>query len=98
MIDTDLGILVILAFAIYRIAHFIIEDFLFEPVREWVWSRFPPETTKTGYLFTCYWCLGFWISLFVIGLYLILPVPTLIGAAVLALSAVVGLIDHWKSK
>jgi len=88
---------IILALAVYRLAHLFIEDYLLEPFREWVWNRYPPESSKLGYILTCYWCLGLWFSLFVVVLYLVLPVPTLIGATILAISAVVGLIDHWKN-
>lgn len=43
-------------------------------------------------LFSCAFCLGFWISLAVYGCWLAFPTETLYAAVLLALSAVVGLI------
>jgi len=87
-------IFLILSLATFRILRLIIEDAVLEGFREWVWKRFPPETSKLGYILTCYWCLGFWISGIVVVLYLIVPIPTLIGALILAISAAAGLIDR----
>jgi hypothetical protein len=82
----------ILALAAYRITRLIVEDTLLEPLRERVWKRFPPET-KLGYLFTCFWCTGFWVSVLIVAVYLLLPSATIAIALVFALSAVVGIID-----
>lgn len=87
----------LLCLAVYRICRFFIEDELFDSIRNRIWSKFPPESSKIGYFFTCYWCMGMWISIFVVVLYLLLPVPTLVGATILAISSVVGLIDRWQN-
>jgi Protein of unknown function (DUF1360) len=89
---------IILALAAYRITHFFIEDYLFNTPREAIFRRFPPETHKLGYLFTCPWCFGFYVSIFMVVCYLIVPIPTLVGASILAISAIVGLLDAWRTK
>lgn len=55
--------------------------------------RLYDHTPPLAYLVTCYWCSGFWISLFVVLLASLLPpVVWAIPAAALAFSAVVGLL------
>ena len=83
----------ILSLACYRITRLIIEDTITEPLRERVWKRFPPESTRIGYLFTCPWCTGFWVSVLIVAAYLLLPSATIAIALVFAFSAVVGIID-----
>jgi hypothetical protein len=85
--------LIILALAAWRITRFLIEDHLFEPLRDRIWSKFPPESTKIGYFFSCPWCMGFWVSAVVVVLYTLVPVVALPVFTVFALSAIVGLID-----
>ena len=92
--DFDLVHLVILALAVFRICRFLIQDELFYPVRERIWFKYPPESTKIGYFFTCYWCMSIWVGLFVVVLYTFVPWLAIPAFTVLALSAVVGLIDH----
>lgn len=85
---------VILALGAYRLTHLITTDAIADGFRTKVWSKFPP-TTKIGYLITCNWCTGFWVSLlFVIGAST-LPQFTLVVSLVLAISAVIGLISAW---
>lgn len=85
---------VILALAAYRTTHLITTDAIADGFRNWVWSKFPPAT-KVGYLITCNWCTGFWVSLlFVIGAS-ILPQFTFVVSLIMAISAVVGLISAW---
>lgn len=85
---------VILALGAYRMTHLITTDAIADGFRNWVWSKYDP-TTKIGYLITCNWCTGFWVSvLFVLG-FLILPQLTLVVSLILAISAVVGLLSAW---
>lgn len=84
--------LAVLALAAYRLTRFLVEDHLFNGLREWVWKRWNPGT-KLGYLFTCYWCMGFWMSSFVVVGYILVPSVMFIVALVLALSAAVGIIS-----
>lgn len=84
--------LLVYALAAYRLTRFLVEDHLFEGLREWIWKRWNPGT-KLGYLFTCYWCMGFWMSS-LLGLgYILIPSVMFIVALVLALSAAVGIIS-----
>ena len=88
---------VILALGAYRLTHLITTDAIADKFRDWVWSKFDP-TTKIGYLITCNWCTGFWVSLaFVIGAS-VLPQVTFVVSLVLAISALVGLISVWAER
>ena len=89
---------ILIALAVYRICRFFIEDRLFDEARERIWRRLPPETTRTGYFFTCYWCMSIWVAPVMILCYMILPLPTLIVAAILAVSTVVGWIDSFINR
>jgi hypothetical protein len=85
---------VILALGAYRLTHLITTDAIADGFRQKVWSKYPPAT-KIGYLITCNWCTGFWVSfLFVIGVS-ILPQLTFVVSLVLAISAAIGLISAW---
>ncbi|MGL4998065.1 MAG: DUF1360 domain-containing protein [Cetobacterium sp.] len=85
---------VLLALAAYRLTRLIVEDTIFERPREALFNRFPPESTKIGYLFTCYHCMGLWIATFTVVCYILIPTATIIAALVLAISAIVGLISE----
>lgn len=85
---------VILALGAYRMTHLITTDAIADGFRNWIWSKYSPMT-KIGYLITCNWCTGFWVSLlFVIGAS-ILPQVTFVVSLVLAISAVIGLLSAW---
>lgn len=85
---------VILALGAYRLTHIITTDAIADNFRQWVWSKQGPAT-KIGYLITCNWCTGFWVSLlFVIGAS-VLPQLTFVVSLVLAISAVIGLLSAW---
>ncbi len=85
---------IILALGAYRATHLITTDAIADDFRQKVWSKWPP-TTKIGYLITCNWCTGFWVSLlFVIGVS-ILPQLTFVVSLVLAISAAIGMISAW---
>lgn len=88
----------ILSLASFRLTRFFLADSLFDPIRNRIWDRFDPATTRIGYLFTCPWCLGFWISLGLFFCYTIVPLPTMWVGYVLALSAVVGLLSAFEYK
>lgn len=90
--DFSLTVFVIYSLAAYRVTRFFVEDVLFEPVRNKIWSKFPPST-KFGYLLTCYWCLGFWVAFFFIIMAYLLPEFTFVVSLILAISALIGLIS-----
>ena len=84
----------ILALAVFRICRLLIEDEILSGPRDRFWARFPPESTKIGYLLTCYWCLSIWVAIPVVALYLFVPWLAIPVAAVFALSAVAALVDR----
>jgi hypothetical protein len=90
----DLLGFVLLALAAYRIGKLIIEDVIFEKIREKIFKKFPPESTKTGYFFTCYWCTSLWVATLLTVGYILVPSIMLIICLPLALSAVVGILSE----
>jgi hypothetical protein len=87
-----------LTFAVYRTTRLIIRDSILDSFRNKLWDRFPPESTKIGYLITCPWCIGFWLSLGFYICYTIVPFQTLWVCYVLALSAAVGLLTALEDR
>jgi hypothetical protein len=90
--------LLLLGLATYRATRILTRDAIFTPVRDRVFDRFPPMTSKFGYLFTCEWCMSIWVgSLFV--LWSILA-PTLFIplSLILSASAVAGLLTAYEDK
>ncbi len=87
----------ILALAAFRITHLITTDAIADGFRTKVWKKFP-TSTKIGYLITCNWCTGFWVSLLLVLSYLILPQFTFVVSLIMAISASVGLITAWLER
>lgn len=85
--------LAVYALAVYRICRFIIEDALPEPIRNAIWKKFPP-THGIGYLITCYWCTSFWVASIIIICSILIPSVVFIICAILALSAIAGIVSH----
>jgi Protein of unknown function (DUF1360) len=85
---------IVLALANVRLTRILLRDEIFSPVRERIWERYPPETTKIGYLFTCPWCISIWTATFLVLSYILIPTVTLVVAAILALSAIAGFVDQ----
>ena len=84
----------LLALGTHRLARLIIEDAILETPREALFKRFPPETTRIGYLLTCYWCLSIWIALIFVLCYILVPTATLVAALILTISSVTGLLSE----
>jgi Protein of unknown function (DUF1360) len=89
--------LVLLTLATYRLSRIIIEDTIMERFRHFVWRHFPYDKT-IGYLITCYWCMGFWISSLFVVAYIIVPIPTIAVSSVLAISAAAGILAAWMDR
>lgn len=88
----DLFTYFIIVLAAYRATRLITTDIVLEGFRDWVWSKYSHEK-GVGYLITCNWCTGFWISLAFIAGYLIVPSVTFVVSLVLSTSALVGIIS-----
>lgn len=89
---------IIFALATYRLTRAIIQDEILSPLRARVFHKFPPETTKTGYLFTCEWCLSIWVGLGFAGWYTINADTARFFAVALALSAIAGLLTAHENR
>jgi hypothetical protein len=88
---------IICGLATYRITRLITRDTILSSPREKWWKRFPPESTKLGYLITCEWCLSFWIASLVYISAMIISVLVLVYS-VFALSAIAGLLTAYEDK
>jgi hypothetical protein len=88
--------LAVLSAGTYRISKFFIEDFLFNEIREKIFTKFPPESTKIGYFFTCYWCMSMWIGTLVTIGYILSSTVMLVVCLPFAISAIAGLISDVK--
>jgi hypothetical protein len=84
---------VILALAAFRVTRVITTDVVFEAVRERIWKRFPPSK-GFGYLITCDWCTGFYVSIAFVLAYLLVPVIVYVVSLVLSISAIIGLLAN----
>jgi hypothetical protein len=89
--------LIVLALATYRITRLMTTDIIFDTPRNLFWKKFPPETSKLGYLFTCEWCLSIWVAslLFISAM---LSTVVVIVAVPFALSAIAGLLTAYEQK
>jgi hypothetical protein len=88
---------VILALATFRLTRLITRDVITESLRNRVWKKYPPESSKVGYLFTCEWCMSIWTASLLYGCFIITSV-TVIVVVPLALSAVAGLLTAYEDK
>jgi len=92
---------VLLALAAYRLFRIVGYDTITQPIRERVTGykdsdTLPSDVTdaKLAYLFRCPWCLGWWVSLAVWGVYEASPHWALVAATPLAISAGCGIIGR----
>jgi hypothetical protein len=53
---------VIDALAAYRLTRLVVEDEITSDLRDLVWRKFDPGTTKVGYLLTCPHCTSVWVA------------------------------------
>lgn len=83
--------------ATYRLTRLFLVDSLTQPLRERVWKRYPPESSRLGYLLTCPWCFSFWAASLLLISSIISPVTDMVATA-LALSAVAGLLTAYEEK
>jgi len=88
--------LAVLSTATYRFSKLVIEDIIFDKIREKIFTKFPPESTKIGYFFTCYWCTSVWIGTLVTLGYILNSTVMLVVCLPFAISAIAGLISDVK--
>ena len=89
---------IILALATYRATRLVIEDEIFYSLRNKIFNRFPPESSKIGYLFTCPWCASIWLGLGFVSWYTINADTARFFAVALGLSAVAGLLTAYENR
>jgi hypothetical protein len=98
MIDMTLLQFLLLGLGTYRVTRLITRDTITASIRNAFWSKFPPESSRLGYLSTCEWCFSVWVgSGFVISA-IIIPSVTYIVATVFAVSAIAGLLTAYEDK
>lgn len=78
------------ALATFRISKIFIDDVIFEKPREAIFKKFPPESTKIGYFFTCYWCTSMWVATLVTIGFILIPSVMLFVCLPFAISAIAG--------
>jgi hypothetical protein len=88
----DLTSTAITALATYRLSRLAIEDEIAAPLRDKIWSKYPPERSKIGYLLTCYWCTSIYAASALEISRMIAPRATRSVETVLAASALAGLL------
>lgn len=81
------------ALATHRLTKLVLDDKLTAPLRDRLFERFPPESTKIGYLFTCPWCTSIWLGAGVTIARLVAPRAWSPIAKLLALSSFTGLVE-----
>lgn len=86
--------LLILALAVTRLTLLITTDMITQPLRDRIWRKRPPSTSRIGYLVTCNWCSSIYASTAVMSMYKILEKPTMFVCTILALSTVAGFVAN----
>ena len=76
--------------ATFRISKLLVDDIIFERPREALFKKFPPESTKIGYFFTCYWCTSMWVATLLTLGFILIPSVMLIVCLPFAVSAIAG--------
>lgn len=84
--------LAVSALATYRLTRLITTDEIFSPVRDKIWAKHPPESSRLGYLITCNWCSSVYAASALQISRMIAPKTTTAIETILAFSAVAGLI------
>jgi hypothetical protein len=89
---------ILLALATYRVTRLLVRDTIFASLRNRIWNRYPPETTKRGYLLTCEWCTSVYVGLGFATWYTISSEVVRFFAVALALSAIAGLLTAYEDR
>lgn len=86
------------ALATYRLTRLITTDEITAPLREAVWDRYPPESSKIGYVLTCNWCTSIWAGSALQVSRIIAPKTTRTIETILAVSAVAGMLTAYEDR
>jgi hypothetical protein len=86
--------LTLAALAVFRMTRLIVEDEVTRPARERITNRHPDG--RAAYFVTCPWCVSFWLAVLWVAALILVPTIALGADAVLALSAVAGLLSSWE--
>jgi Protein of unknown function (DUF1360). len=98
LVDEILFITLILGLATHRVTGIIVEDEILRGLRETIWRHLPPETSLIGYFFTCTRCVSFWVGLAFFIAFVLLPLPTVVVAVLLSISAIVVIINDFRDR
>lgn len=90
---SNLSQLTILGLATYRLTKLVIEDQITASLRDKVFEKFDPSSTKLGYFITCPWCVSIWAAGALVVLDKVSPEFGKVTQKVLAASAITGLVD-----
>jgi len=82
------------ALTTYRITRLVVEDEIAAPMRDRVWDRWPPDSTRVGYLITCPWCVSVWVGAGVVAARAVAPAAWRPLSGALALSALAGVVSQ----
>jgi len=89
---TDPVALVLYAVAVYRLARLVTADTITERPRQWIAER----GDRWSLFITCPWCTSVWLAAGWALLASLLPAGALVLGAILAWSAVAGLLSSWE--
>lgn len=90
-------LLILDAVATYRLTRFVVEDHIpFGPLRDRIVERRPDSGLAE--LITCPWCSSMYVAGIVLALHALLPTVWPYAAAMLAFSAVAGLLATWEQR
>jgi hypothetical protein len=85
---------VIDALATYRLTKLVIDDEITKDLRKKWFEKFPPQSTKLGFMATCPWCAGFWVATGVVAARTVAPAAWEKAGAAFAFSAVAGMLEE----
>ena len=54
--------LILALFATKRLTRLAVDDHILDDARNQFWDKYPPETSKLGYLITCHACSSVWAA------------------------------------
>lgn len=82
------------ALVTHRLTKLVVDDEIVAELRDKWFEKFPPESTKLGFLATCPWCTSFWAGLLVVVLSTVFPKAWRPLAYALAFSTITGWVEE----